>query len=429
MNGVGENVVSAGEGLPALPDYDPLDPAQNADPFPLLARARREEPVFYASKYDLWIVTRRDDALKIYRDPKRFSNVGRHEMLNPLPDALRHRVSDDYVFAILRGQLAMIDPPQHTRIRKLMLKAFTPRVVREREGEIREIAHGLIDRFIEHGSVEIMAAYASPIPVTVIARILGIPDEHTGEFRVWADDFFILRGAMGLSEEEQIERWSRLLDEENFVRAYIAERRADPQEDLTSRMILARSDDGSPSLTDDELLANIFGLVLAGTDTTAILIGHAIYALLYHDGQWERVTGGEEGSDFLENVVDETMRWRGPLRGGIRIVKEQVEVGAITLQAGTKVFLSQSSIDRDEDHYDDPDSFDLDRSNSGDHLGLGFGIHYCLGAALAELEARIALECLAERVPGLRLADSQGPLEYTSSMILPSLRSVDVVWD
>ena len=421
--------VATGAAYPEVPAYDPLDPAQNADPFPLLAFARQETPIFYASKFDLWVVTRREDALKIYRNPKSFSNVGRHEMLNPLPDALRHRVPDDYVFALFRGQLAVTDPPQHTRIRKLMLKAFTPRVVREREGEIREVANGLIDRFIDDGSVELMEAYGSPIPVTVIARILGIPDEHTGEFRTWADDFFILRGGMSIPIDEQIERWSRLLDEEDFVRAYIAERRAAPQEDLTSRMILARSDDGSPSLTDDELLANIFGLVLAGTDTTAILIGHAVYALLKHPEQWQRLQGAKDDPAFLANVVDETMRWRGPLRGGIRVVKEEVEVAGITMPVGSKVFISQSSVDRDEAHYDQPDAFDLDRPNSGDHLGLGFGIHYCLGAALAELEARVALECLAERIPTLRLAESQGPLEYTTSMILPSLRRVDVAWD
>ena len=193
-------------------------------------------------------------------------------------------------------------------------------------------------------------------------------------------------------------------------------------------MILARSDDSSPSLTDDELLANIFGLVLAGTDTTAILIGHAVYALLKHPQHWQRLQSVRDDPAFLTNVVDETMRWRGPLRGGIRIVKEQVDVAGITMPVGSKVFISQSSVDRDEAHYEQPDAFDLDRPNSGDHLGLGFGIHYCLGAALAELEARVALECLAERIPTLRLAESQGPLEYTTSMILPSLRSVHVAW-
>jgi cytochrome P450 len=411
---------------PVIGEFDPLVGEQVGDPFPLLARARREAPVFYMPKYDMWCVTRHADVLSIYRDPITYSNVGSHDVLAPVPEELVDRIGKDYVFPLSLGQLNVTDPPQHTRLRKLLQKAFAPKLINALEPELRTLADGLIDEFLDAGHVELISAFASPIPVVATADILGIPRGETGRFRDWVESFFLLTGSTTVDKSEELKRWTDLLELEDFSRQFIRRRRADPSSDLTSHMILATLDDGSPSLTDDEVLANLLGFITAGVDTTAILITHTVYLLLQHRDVWDECCAD---CTRIPPIVEEVLRLMGPARGVPKTATKEVRLGGVTIPKGATLYVHLGSANRDESVFPEPDSFVPGRDNVNAHLGLGIGSHFCIGAPLARLEARVAIETLVTRIPDLRLVEPNMKLSYVTSMIVPSPRVLDVEWD
>jgi cytochrome P450 len=416
---------SSGGRCPHLEGFDPLVPEQVRDPWPWLAKARKSVPVFYMSAYDQWCVTRHEDALSVYREPVKFSNVGSHDMRVAIPASLEGEVPLDYHFPFV-GQLNTTDPPQHTRIRKLMQKAFTPKHVGERAGEIEALADRLIDGFIDGGEADFVARFASPLPITVISGILGIPADKTQGFRDWAEDFFRLSGATEIPEQEAATRWRRMYQWDRFIKGFIAERRESPQGDLTSDLIFAQSDEDGPSLSDDELLANILGIVAAGADTTTILITHAVYLLLRNPEQWQHLRADPAG--LAPKAIDETMRLLGPVRGLRRTTTTEVELGDVKIPKGATLYLHVGSAGRDEEVFEEPDEFDIHRKNASKHLGFGIWTHFCIGAPLAKLEGRIALERIAARLPNLELTGDE-PLDYTENMVLPSPRCMRVRWN
>lgn len=421
----GEGARARAGGCPHLEEgFDPVLPEQVVNPWPWLTQARRECPVFHMRQYDQWCVTRHQDVLDVYRDPVTYSNFGSHDMRVPIPAALEGEVPLDYHFPFV-GQLNTTDPPQHTRIRKLMQKAFTPKHVGEREGEIRALANHLIDQFIDEGQVDFVGRFTSPLPIRVVSGILGVPPERTEGFRDWAEDFFRLSGATEIPEQEAIVRWRRMYQWDQFIRSFVAERRANPQADLTSDLILAKSDDGAPSLTDDELLANILGIVAAGADTTTILLTHAVYLLMRNPEQWNELVADPS---LAPRAIEETMRLMGPVRGLRRTVTKDVELGGTELPKGSVLYLHVGSASRDEAVFEEPERFDLHRENASKHLGFGIWTHFCIGAPLARLEGRVVLECLADRIPDLRLVDPDAALQYTENMVLPSPREMQVRW-
>jgi cytochrome P450 len=415
---------ATGLGCPFIKGFDPLIPEQVANPWPYLQHARETAPVFYMPGYDQWCVTRHEDVLAVYNDPITFSNQGAHDMRVAIPAALHGEVPADYTFP-LTGQLNTVDPPQHTRIRKLMQKAFTARHAVEREPEIRALCNELIDGFVDAGQTDLASTYTTPLPITVISRILGVPPESTGGFQDWADDFFRLTGATDVPDEESIPRWRRIYEWDAFIREFIASRRAEPQTDLVSDLIRAQSEDDGPSLTDEELLANILGIVAAGADTTKVLITHIVYLLLNHRERWEDVRADRS---LVPRAVEETMRLMGPVRGIRRTTTAPVRLGGVDVPVGATIYLHVGSASRDGAIFEDPERFDLHRTNTSKHLGFGIWTHFCLGAPLARLEARIALETLLDRLPTVRLAEGQGRLEYTDNMVLPSPRHLHVAW-
>jgi cytochrome P450 len=414
----------------ALAEFDPLRPDHCADPFPWFSRARREAPVFYMPKYDMWAVTRHADCLSVMRDPDTFSNVGAMDVRVPLPQALAELAPEGYVFPIASDSLTVLDPPRHTRQRKAIQPTMGPKQLNGRIGEITAIADRLIDGFVADGSVELMERFAFPFPIEVFSPLLGITVEETASLLRWVDGWFRIVASSDIPEEDAIACWKGLLDWDAWTRTLIDDRRARPGDDVVSHMVGATDDDGNPSLDDNELVANICNLVAGGVDTTAYLIGQLVCDLVIN-GLWGSVRADRS---LIPGAVEESMRLLGPVRSVRRRAMRTVELGGVKIPKGAELWLAFHSANRDEAAFDDPDVFQIRRPNrsrgSGfGQLGFGNGLHFCVGAPLARLEARIALDRLVERLPQPQLARRPDEFEYAISFVLPGLRRLDLLWD
>ena len=396
------------------------------DPYPILAESRPTAPVFYIPELAYWCITSWEGVAEVYRDPVSFSSAGMHNMSVPMPLEVRKTVGPDWDFnRVFKGQLNTTDPPQHTRIRKLMQKAFTPRQVSGRTDDIRGIATELIASFAGDDEVELVSRYTSPVPTRVIALVLGMDLDLAPRFAAWVDAFFSLSASPEMSEGEALRHWSALVEFETITREFVERRRRFPTDDLTSELIQAKSDDGEPSLTDDEVLANILGLIAAASDTTSILIANVVYMLL-RTKQWSEVVAD---SGLVPGAVEEVLRLRSPVRGNRRTTTTDVSVCGVTIPAGESVYIQIGSANRDADVFAEPDTFDIRRANAAEHFGLGRWTHFCLGAPLARLEARLAVEALAARFPQLTLRPGQeNELPYSYNLVVPVLHSLHVTW-
>jgi len=402
-------------------DYDPLDPGHGQDPWGRLAEARREQPVFFMPSLGMWCVTRYDDVRAVLHDSATFSNASAIELANPIPDDVE--VPPHCVFPELRS-IGNIDAPDHTRQRKLIQPAFTPKRVRRWTDEIRAIADELIDGFAAAGEVDLVAAYADPIPIRTIAAILGFPPESAAKFRHWTDSFFDLLGVPGMPRERAAELWRGLVESDDYVRELIEQRRREPRDDLVSDLVGSVADDGTPALTDDEITANVHAFVVAGTDTTAILIAQVVRLLLEDRARWAEVVADP---GLIDAAIEETLRFRGPLRGNMRVATRDCEVGGVAIPQGAKLYWMPASANLDEAHYEAPERFDLHRRAGSDHLAFGVGTHFCVGAPLARLEGQVALERLVARLPNLRLPAQE--VEYLPNIITPAPAALRLEWD
>jgi cytochrome P450 len=400
--------------------FDPMAADHEVDPWPLLARARAEQPVFYMPEVDMWAVTRNADVRDMLRDTETFSSADAIHMINPVPAEVT--IPPGCPYPDLEN-VAQFDPPVHTRLRKLMQPAFTPKRVRHRIDEVRAIADALIDDFVDKGRADLVTDYSNPIPIQVMAMILGFPPEAAAKFRYWTDSFFSLLGEPGLPHAKLLEIWEGLLDSDQYTKSLIHERRARPQDDMLSDLILSVSDDGSPSLTDEEITANMHAFIVAGTDTTAIMLSQMVYLLLEDRSRWEAVVADHA---LIANAVEETLRYRGPIRGLNRKTTRDCVLGGVALPKGARLYWMVSSANLDEAKYADPDRFDLHRKHITDHLGFGAWTHFCIGAPLARLEGQVALEQLITRLPGLRLAEQD--IAWVPNLLTPAPASVVVEW-
>lgn len=410
---------------PACPHFASFD-AFATDPFPALAIARKEAPVFFSEQLQAYVVTRYEDAVKIFAEPQVFTMGGLKgaETFDTPPD-LVERIGPSYQMLIAGGTLTTTDPPQHTRLRKAMQTYFTPRQVVALEPAIQDLANSLVDAFVDAGEADILRQFTGLLGAGVIAQLLGVP-EYGHKFREWANAKLRLGGGEKVDdEEERLRLFTTMVEYDDFVREHVELRRANPGDDLISSFIAARTPDGEPAMSEAELLANVSAMVSAGTDTSATLLANMVYYLL-REGLWEKVKADRS---LVPQVVEETMRYMGPVRSVPRRVASDTVVGGIPIPDGALVYVVLQSANRDEEAYPDADTFDPERPDPQRHYGFGMGARFCLGASLARAEARIGLETLLDRLPNPRLNHGDAPLDLIPLVVIPVLKSVPVEWD
>jgi len=386
--------------------FNPFDPEFRANPYPyfpaLLDGPPRRVDLFMPAA----VVARYADATIVLRDSERFS-VRR-------PELLRRARIDPFDGA---PTILTADPPVHTRLRRLVNKAFTPSRVRKLESRIREIAADLLDRGSGGGEVEAMAGLANPLPAIVIAELLGVSPRDHESFKQWSND---LIGSFGreLATDPSPEGIAAKEALRNYLAGAIEERRARPADDLIGALVTAR--DENDALTEDELLAFVMLLLLAGNDTTTNLIGNGLLALARHPEQQHRL---RQDPGLMAKAIEEMLRYDPPVQMTVRTPIGTTEVGGTEIGADCLVFVLIAAANRDPAQFPDPDTFDVGREPN-DHLSFGGGIHFCLGAPLSRLEGAIAIEAVLRKYPRLGLADPSEKLEYRGSIALRGLRTL-----
>ncbi|MDA5144943.1 cytochrome P450 [Streptomyces sp. AD681] len=397
-----------------------------SDPYPAYAWLREHAPVHRTrlpSGVEAWLVTRYADAKQALADPRLSKNPAHHD--EPAHAKGKTGIPGERK-AELMTHLLNIDPPDHTRLRRLVSKAFTPRRVAEFAPRVQELADGLIDRFADTGSADLIHEFAFPLPIYAICDLLGVPREDQDDFRDWAGMMIRHQGGPRGGVARSVKKMrGYLADLIHRKRAALPPEPA-PGEDLISGLI--RASDHGEHLTENEAAAMAFILLFAGFETTVNLVGNGLYALLTHPEQRERLqtslAAGERG--LLETGVEELLRYDGPVELATwRFATRQLTIGGQDVAAGDPVLVVLAAADRDPERFTDPDTLDLARRDS-QHLGYGHGIHYCLGAPLARLEGQTALATLLTRLPDLRLAADPAELRWRGGLIMRGLRTLPV---
>jgi cytochrome P450 len=405
----------------SLAAWDPTARGERADPYPTYARARREAPVFYNEFLRAWVVTRYDDVLAVLRDVRTFTS--RYVLdSGGVPPELADRLPHGYPWSC--PGIGNQDPPAHTPVRRLANEGFKPQALAAREPEIQAIADELIDRF-PAGRVEFVSAFANPLPVHVLCRLLEIPDERVPDIFRWSDEMLPLVSNPGLSREERLARSEGMAEFSDFLGELVDERRAAPGTDVLSRLIHGAGADGAPLLDRASLVAVCAQLITAGIDTVARLLGLMLLRLLEQPG---RLAAVRAQPALAAAAVEETLRHSTSNLGLPRRTTRAVTLGGAEIPAGADLVLMFASANRDDARFADPDSFDPGRDDVDRHLAFGKYTHFCLGAPLARLEARIALERLVARLPNLRRANDDA-LEYQPLALHMALERLDLAWD
>jgi len=378
--------------------FHPLDPAVRRDPFPTYARARREAPALVHSGLPVRLVSifRYEDCQAILRDAQTWSSE--FPVITKLtgPDGSPRR------------SMLGTDPPAHTRLRGLVTKAFTPRMIQRLEPRMHEVANQLLDAALEAGDVDLVQALSYPLPVTLIAEIIGIPAADRELFKRWSDEAVASLGLVFLGgyDPERAQRQQRLFESmrEYFV-PLADERRRHPREDLLTGLVQAEHE-GS-KLDFEEMLSMLVLLLVAGNETTTTLIGNATLELLAHPDAQKRLRGDP---GLLPSAIEEVLRFASPVQFDPRRATRPVTLHGVEIQEDDFVLCWLGSANRDERVFERPESFDIAREKNA-HLAFGFGTHYCLGANLARLEARVAIGALLARTKGFeRRGEEELPL-------------------
>ncbi len=369
------------------------------NPHPLYRRLREERPVHRSRLTRGWVFSGYDDVRELFGD-RRLSSDFRHgrDWARIRRAQLRAGASES---ELENPSMLSSDPPRHTRLRGLVNKAFTPRAVKALERRMREIADELLDARGDATEIDVVGALAYPLPVTVIAELLGVPSEDRERFRHWSDEAV---RSLGSDAGEDLRASIRAVRElEAYLEPIVAERRREPRDDLLSALIAAEED--GERLDEGEIYQMVVLLLVAGNETTTKMIGNGLLALLRHPDQLARL---REEPGLMETAVEELLRWDGPVHMTARIAVQDLSFKTTRIGRGEMVILAMAAANRDPEEFHDPEILDVGRTPNN-HLSFGHGIHFCLGSSLARLETRVALDALLDRYPRIELARERPP--------------------
>lgn len=392
------------------------------DPSPAFAKLRESRPVAHIPELELWLVSRYEDCITVIRDVDNFGHMPA-DMMSEVPEELQDQLPEGY--GVWLPALINTDPPVHTRIRKLAQKPITPRSIAVKEDVVRAAAHRLIDGFIDDGQADLTRAFALPLPIAVLTNILGIPEEDQDKFEEWVRNTTELFNP-AISPERRLELARDQIDFSAYVDRAIQQRRQQPADDLISELLAVEADEGEHGLTDKEVHGVVAQLILAGFDSTAGAISFALAHVCRDRELYERL---RSDSSLLPIVAEETVRRSTPVRGVVRKTKNDVELGGERIPAGSRVMALVPSANQDPAQFSCPHAFDIDRDPSElrRHIGFGQGVHKCIGQPIAQLEIRISLETLLERLPNLRLVTEEMSLSPGMIFLRPSV--LEFAWD
>lgn len=375
-----------------------------SDPFPVYERLRREAPVAWSEAWQAWVVSRYEDVLPSLKDKENLSNENRQGLLFEGMEP-RHREE----LSKLRHYFAQkdvigSDPPDHTRMRGLVQKAFTPKMIASLRPRIEALADDLIVQAATRDEFDFVEEVAHPLPVILIAEMLGAPPEDRHLFKRWSADILGFQGSGRTQFDTALVSQQSLTELFDYMTVLVEARRAEPQDDLITALALAEED--GQRLSRDELLATCNTILTAGHETTTNLLGNLVRELMLNRDAWEAV---KSDAGFIPNAIEESLRFDAPKQRNFRRIKKTHEFADVELHEGQMIFQLIGSANRDAAEFETPDRFDIRRANAKDHLSFGIGIHFCLGAPLARTEATVVLETLIRAMPRAILA----PKGYT----------------
>ncbi len=388
--------------------FNPFVPSFKANPYLQYGRLRGEDPVHRSIAMQAWILTRYDDCITVLRDAATFSSDGRHAG-GQLGEAIREQRAQSPLGEA--QTLLSIDPPAHTRMRGIVNRVFTPRRVEELRPRIEEIATELLDAAPSSGGFELMAGLAQPLPVIVIAELLGVPPEDRDRFKTWSNALAATTDVMN-SEAVLNEARETTLELIEYFGRFVAERRSAPRDDLISALVAAEE---AEQLTTDEILAFAILLLVAGNETTTNLIGNGTLALLDHP---EAAAALRADPSRIPAAIEEMLRYDSPVQAVVRIAREPTALGNQTVEAGDVLMIMVGAANHDPNQFPEPAAFQPTREPNR-HLSFGMGPHFCLGAPLARLEAEVTFGALLARYPSI--GRGEGDPERGGTLLLRGL--------
>jgi cytochrome P450 len=401
-------------------DYHGYDPFNMSDPFASYAALRTNEPVMFDERIGYFVVSRYDDIKAVFEDWETFSSENAQAPVRPMGEPAK-KVMKDGGFTAYSGLSARI-PPEHTRIRAVASKAFTPRRYKVLEPLIRQNIDDMIDRMVAAGEPgDILHDIANDVPTITILTLIGVDTDMIPTIKEWSVSRAMLTWGE-LTDEEQIPHAHNLVAYWNFCQDQVTKNRDNPGDNLVADLLALQS--GGEEISDHEIASLLYSMLFAGHETTTTLISNSLRVLLSHPDAYQALVNDPEK---IPGAIDEILRFSGSIVAWRRKATRDAEIGGVPIPEGSGVLLLMGSANRDDAMFNNPDTFDIERENARNHLSFGYGIHFCLGNLLAKLQGRVALEEITKKLPQLRLMPG-ATIRFIDNLSFRTPTSVPVEW-